>query len=354
LQCGYLGVKREAIVEAAEHGNVELMELLIAHGALSDRWSFASYLPGRPILAACWVRTRPRTQDDQQTERTDCLAQAGKAEAVECLLRHNVLCMTSNNEFLERWGFSVNVEGVSPLCMAARRGHLDVVALLLTRLQDKLGDRYRTCGGAHHVPCLGVKAHARAGTGGGNSEQTNALLSASKDNRNDVIRHLLTHGVQTNLPCIAAYVKGGSSFDYDVFELLLQGTAFLLRDGDKADRSLIYLGVAQRALIESGICWSIFKSKRKMTSPIGSKLCELLLAKGADVNAPQWVAKWRADMTPLAHAGGPFILSQPTPQFKKLTPLPGTVAKGNTEVAEILLRYGASLSAAAGVTLPVV
>ena len=55
VQCGYLGVKREAIVEAAEHGNVELMELLIANGALSERWSFANFLPGRPLLAACWV-----------------------------------------------------------------------------------------------------------------------------------------------------------------------------------------------------------------------------------------------------------------------------------------------------------
>jgi hypothetical protein len=59
VQCGYLGVKREAIVEAAEHGNVELMELLIANGALSERWSFANFLPGRPLLAACWVHMPP-------------------------------------------------------------------------------------------------------------------------------------------------------------------------------------------------------------------------------------------------------------------------------------------------------
>jgi ankyrin repeat protein len=68
--------------------------------------------------------------------------QAGKTEAVECLMRHGVMCVASKNEFIERWGIAVNLEGVSPLCMAAKRGHLNVVSLLLSRLKDELNERY--------------------------------------------------------------------------------------------------------------------------------------------------------------------------------------------------------------------
>lgn len=57
-------------------------------------------------------------------------------------MRHEVMCVASKNEFIERWGVSVDLEGVSPLCMAARRGHLNVVSLLLSRLQDELNERY--------------------------------------------------------------------------------------------------------------------------------------------------------------------------------------------------------------------
>jgi hypothetical protein len=55
------------------------------------------------------------------------------------------------------------------------------------------------------------------------SEKQNALLSASRENRNDIIRHLIAHGgVAGDVASLCAYIRG-DAFDYDTFEALLQG-----------------------------------------------------------------------------------------------------------------------------------
>ncbi len=89
----------------------------------------------------------------------------------------------------------------------------------------------------------------------------------------------------------------------------------------------------------ANVCWSIFKSKRIVGGPDGKKVCELLLAKGADINCTSTTAV----LTPLAHAGTATRQSLLTTlhlTFPFLS-VSATVVKDNVEVAETLLQCGA-------------
>lgn len=121
-----------------------------------------------------------------------------------------------------------------------------------------------------------------------------------------MIVHLLVHGgVTGDIASLCAYIKG-KSFDYATFEVLLAG-AHLPQDNTatwtlKPSRSHFFStlqGVDEESLRAANVCWAIFKSKRIVGGSDGKKVCELLLAKGADINCTSTTAV----LTPLAHAG---------------------------------------------------
>jgi hypothetical protein len=115
-----------------------------------------------------------------------------------------------SSRFGFRFGFSQDVthhqvpdvEVQSPVCRAARGGHLPVVQLFVSESNEMLAPVYDT-----HTTRT-TRPTAPAQEQGAHRELCNALWSAAKEGHNEVIEYLLDCGAEVTAPSpIAAYAR---------------------------------------------------------------------------------------------------------------------------------------------------
>ena len=230
----------------------------------------------------------------------------------------------------------VNDEGYTPLMEAAREGHEEMVALLLSQGGDINAQTEETqetaltlacCGGFLDVADFLIKAGADIEAGA-----NTPLMEAAQEGHLDLVRHLINCGANVN----ATTSSGDTALMYacenghtDVAELLLQAGADLEHEAEGGRTSLMK---ASRA----------------------GHLCtvQFLINKGANVN--KVTANNDHTALSLACAGGHLAVvelllasgSDPTHRLKDSSTMLIEAAKGgHTTVVQLLIDYPTNLMA---------
>ncbi|XP_059621039.1 ankyrin repeat and KH domain-containing protein mask isoform X3 [Phlebotomus argentipes] len=159
------------LMEAASAGHVDIIKLLISHGADVNAQSSTG---NTPLMYACagghvaavqeLLAHGANVEDHNENGHTPLMeaASAGHVEVAKILLEHGAGINTHSNEFKE-----------SALTLACYKGHLDMVRFLLEAGADQ---EHKT------------------------DEMHTALMEASMDGHVEVARLLLDSGAQVNMP----------------------------------------------------------------------------------------------------------------------------------------------------------
>ncbi|XP_067003505.2 ankyrin repeat domain-containing protein 17 isoform X3 [Anabrus simplex] len=167
------GIKGDCtpLMEAASAGHVDIVRLLIAHGADVNAQSSSG---NTPLMYACaggheevvhtLLESGANVEDHNENGHTPLMeaASAGHVGVAKILLEHGAGINTHSNEFKE-----------SALTLACYKGHLDMVRFLLEAGADQ---EHKT------------------------DEMHTALMEASMDGHVEVARLLLDSGAQVNMP----------------------------------------------------------------------------------------------------------------------------------------------------------
>ncbi|XP_055679921.1 ankyrin repeat and KH domain-containing protein mask isoform X9 [Lutzomyia longipalpis] len=163
------------LMEAASAGHVDIIKLLISHGAdVNAQSSTVTPIGNTPLMYACagghvaavqeLLANGANVEDHNENGHTPLMeaASAGHVEVAKILLDHGAGINTHSNEFKE-----------SALTLACYKGHLDMVRFLLEAGADQ---EHKT------------------------DEMHTALMEASMDGHVEVARLLLDSGAQVNMP----------------------------------------------------------------------------------------------------------------------------------------------------------
>ncbi|XP_063705994.1 ankyrin repeat and KH domain-containing protein mask-like isoform X2 [Culicoides brevitarsis] len=319
------------LMEAASAGHIDIIELLLKHGADVNAQSSTG---NTPLMYACagghvdavklLLAAGANVEDHNENGHTPLMeaASAGHVSVAKILLEHGAGINTHSNEFKE-----------SALTLACYKGHLDMVRFLLGAGADQ---EHKT------------------------DEMHTALMEASMDGHVEVARLLLDSGAQVNMPT-------------DSFESPLT----LAACGGHVDLAML--------LIERGA--NIEEVNDEGYTPLmeaaregHEEMVALLLSQGANINAQteetqetaltlaccggflevtDYLIKHGADIelgasTPLMEAAQEghielvrFLLENRANVHAQTqtgdTALAYACENGHTDVAEILLMYGAEL-----------
>ncbi|KAK4881046.1 hypothetical protein RN001_004365 [Aquatica leii] len=167
------GIKGECtpLMEAASAGHLDIVRLLVAHGADVNAQSSSGNTPlmygcagGHTDVVKFLLEHGANVEDHNENGHTPLMeaASAGHVELAKILLMHGAGINTHSNEFKE-----------SALTLACYKGHLDMVRFLLEAGADQ---EHKT------------------------DEMHTALMEASMDGHVEVARLLLDSGAQVNMP----------------------------------------------------------------------------------------------------------------------------------------------------------
>ncbi|XP_031786072.1 ankyrin repeat and KH domain-containing protein mask isoform X3 [Nasonia vitripennis] len=167
------GIKGDCtpLMEAASAGHVDIVSLLIAHGADVNAQSTSGNTPlmygcagGHEEVVKVLLEAGANVEDHNENGHTPLMeaASAGHVSVAKILLEHGAGINTHSNEFKE-----------SALTLACYKGHLDMVRFLLEAGADQ---EHKT------------------------DEMHTALMEASMDGHVEVARLLLDSGAQVNMP----------------------------------------------------------------------------------------------------------------------------------------------------------
>ncbi|KAF5307348.1 hypothetical protein FQR65_LT07065 [Abscondita terminalis] len=167
------GIKGECtpLMEAASAGHLDIVRLLVAHGADVNAQSSSGNTPlmygcagGHTDVVKFLLEHGANVEDHNENGHTPLMeaASAGHVELAKILLIHGAGINTHSNEFKE-----------SALTLACYKGHLDMVRFLLEAGADQ---EHKT------------------------DEMHTALMEASMDGHVEVARLLLDSGAQVNMP----------------------------------------------------------------------------------------------------------------------------------------------------------
>ncbi|KMQ91742.1 ankyrin repeat domain-containing protein 17, partial [Lasius niger] len=167
------GIKGDCtpLMEAASAGHVDIVSLLIAHGADVNAQSTSGNTPlmygcagGHEEVVRVLLEAGANVEDHNENGHTPLMeaASAGHVQVAKILLEHGAGINTHSNEFKE-----------SALTLACYKGHLEMVRFLLEAGADQ---EHKT------------------------DEMHTALMEASMDGHVEVARLLLDSGAQVNMP----------------------------------------------------------------------------------------------------------------------------------------------------------
>ncbi|XP_025832280.1 ankyrin repeat domain-containing protein 17 isoform X2 [Agrilus planipennis] len=167
------GIKGECtpLMEAASAGHLDIVRLLVAHGADVNAQSSSGNTPlmygcagGHTEVVKFLLEHGANVEDHNENGHTPLMeaASAGHVELAKILLMHGAGINTHSNEFKE-----------TALTLACYKGHLDMVRFLLEAGADQ---EHKT------------------------DEMHTALMEASMDGHVEVARLLLDSGAQVNMP----------------------------------------------------------------------------------------------------------------------------------------------------------
>ncbi|XP_034251058.1 ankyrin repeat domain-containing protein 17 isoform X2 [Thrips palmi] len=296
------GIKGDCtpLMEAASAGHVDIVKLLINHGADVNAQSSSGNTPlmygcagGYSEVVKVMLEAGANVEDHNENGHTPLMeaASAGKVAVAKVLLDHGAGINTHSNEFKE-----------SALTLACYKGHLDMVRFLLEEGADQ---EHKT------------------------DEMHTALMEASMDGHVEVAKLLLDSGAQVNMPT-------------DSFESPLT----LAACGGHVDLAML--------LIERGA--NIEEVNDEGYTPLmeaaregHEEMVALLLSQGANINAQ--TEETQETALTLACCGGflevaDFLLKAGADlELGSSTPLMEAAQEGHLELVKYLLDQNANVTA---------
>ncbi|XP_060527199.1 ankyrin repeat domain-containing protein 17-like isoform X2 [Cylas formicarius] len=296
------GIKGECtpLMEAASAGHLDIVRLLVHHGADVNAQSTSG---NTPLMYACagghtdvvkfLLENGANVEDHNENGHTPLMeaASAGHVGLAKILLMHGAGINTHSNEFKE-----------SALTLACYKGHLDMVRFLLEAGADQ---EHKT------------------------DEMHTALMEASMDGHVEVARLLLDSGAQVNMPT-------------DSFESPLT----LAACGGHVDLAML--------LIERGA--NIEEVNDEGYTPLmeaaregHEEMVHLLLGQGANINAQ--TDETQETALTLACCGGftevadILLKGGANIELGASTPLMEAAQEGHLDLVRFLLEYGANVNA---------
>ncbi|KAF7285836.1 ankyrin repeat and KH domain-containing protein 1-like isoform X5 [Rhynchophorus ferrugineus] len=296
------GIKGECtpLMEAASAGHLDIVRLLVHHGADVNAQSTSG---NTPLMYACagghtevvkfLLENGANVEDHNENGHTPLMeaASAGHVGLAKILLSHGAGINTHSNEFKE-----------SALTLACYKGHLDMVRFLLEAGADQ---EHKT------------------------DEMHTALMEASMDGHVEVARLLLDSGAQVNMPT-------------DSFESPLT----LAACGGHVDLAML--------LIERGA--NIEEVNDEGYTPLmeaaregHEEMVHLLLGQGANINAQ--TDETQETALTLACCGGftevtdILIKGRADIELGASTPLMEAAQEGHYDLVRFLLEFGANVNA---------
>ncbi len=339
---------RTPLHEAIEQRRLEIVRVLLDAGATVDLADDNANTPlslaqgAGPRFVQTLLEAGARDRGMTPLPRA---AERGEIEKVAVLIAEGV----DTDEYGPR--------RVTALHLASRHGHVEIVKILL-----RAGARVDLSDEAGFTPL-----HAAT-----NADMARALLSAGApidaaprlttplyaavvDGRADVVRLLLDRGAARLGPA------GSSLLVWAAFAGRADSVNALLDTGVRPDERGFFTSETALHVLAAG-AFADMPSPDRLTPAVRQSIAELLLERGAAVDAPANVGSFLAQ-TPLhaaassGHVGIAELLirhgaevnaSSPGGPFAGATPLHLAPASGHEEVAALLIDHGAAVTATTG------
>ncbi|XP_050507031.1 ankyrin repeat domain-containing protein 17-like isoform X3 [Diabrotica virgifera virgifera] len=327
------GIKGECtpLMEAASAGHLDIVRLLVAHGADVNAQSTSGNTPlmygcagGHTEVVKFLLENGANVEDHNENGHTPLMeaASAGHVGLAKILLSHGAGINTHSNEFKE-----------SALTLACYKGHLDMVRFLLEAGADQ---EHKT------------------------DEMHTALMEASMDGHVEVARLLLDSGAQVNMPTdsfespLTLAACGGH---VDLAMLLIErganieevndeGYTPLMEAAREGHEEMVHLLLGQGANINAQTDETQETALTLACCGGFMEVADILLKGGADIELGASTPLMEAAQE--GHLDLVRFLLENAANFHAQTQTGDTALtyaceNGHTDVADLLLQYGADL-----------